>query len=141
MTASLPLLQSARRTPAWVAWVVAALLLLQAAVPLLAAKAAELRGLSVVEVCSVYGMRAVAIDRDGQVDQAPAPHDTQAHGSEHCVLSPLLTAALDHPPLAAVHLHAPAPREAAPAAPRILPPDALRIWQAARKHGPPPLSA
>ena len=133
----LPLL---RRAPARVAWLVAALLLLQAAVPLLAKVAAQARGVQLVEVCSVYGMQTIAIDRDGHVDPAPQDTGTQAHGNQHCVLASLLTAALVHPPLAAVHLHAPAPtHEVAALAARALPPDAERVWQAARKHGPPSL--
>lgn len=141
MTASVCQLHALRRQRAPWAWLLAALLLMQAAVPALAAWAAQSRGLNLVDVCSVYGTRTVAVDADGRVDTAPTPHDTQAHGSSHCALGALASTALADPPaLSAVRLHAPAVRPWADTRQRILPPDAPRVWQSARKHGP-PLSA
>jgi hypothetical protein len=133
MPATLRKMLTLRRPPAPVAWVIAAMLLLQAAVPLLAVFSAQAQGRVVAEVCSVYGVRTVNID----IDPAPAQDAPKAHGSEHCVLTPLLTASFGAPPMAAVLLHAPAPLRVFHPAGHLTPPDATRSWVAARKHGPP----
>ena len=127
---SLPLTSRAR---AWVAAAVIGLLLLQAALPWLASQAAQARGVSLVEVCTVYGVRTVALPGDGSQH---APSTAGAHGSDHCLLQALgFGPATDAVPAQAVkpaseHAHK-TPR-ATPAAH-----DATARWAALRKHGPP----
>lgn len=106
--------------------------MLKAAVPMLAAMAAQAQGKALVEVCTVYGVATVPLD-----DGAPAaPHAPSATG-DHCVLAAVL--ALGAAP-------------AATAAPRVAPPDerdgvlparssdaedADDVWRARLGHGPP----
>lgn len=113
----------------WVGLLVLALLL-KAAVPWLAASAAQARGVATADVCSVYGVRTLP------VDPADAGHVAGSHGA--CALAPLLGAA----PLPAVPPHAasPAPRPAAPAAPaaaNAMAHDASLRWLTQRLHAPP----
>lgn len=65
MHAALPLLQH-NRTAAlkrpFVLWLLALLVLLKAAVPLLASAAATVRGVALIEVCSVYGVHTQPLD-------------------------------------------------------------------------------
>jgi hypothetical protein len=122
-------------TRVW-AWAVAAMFLLQVAVPLLAATAASQRGVSVVEVCSAYGVRTVQLDSAPAGDPS-APMSGHHAGAFDCALTPLLGgAALANPP--SVVLHAPAVALATPlATPGPLPVDANRRWLAGRLHAPP----
>lgn len=94
--------------------------------------------MSLAEICSVYGVRLVAIEEPASASkQSPSGHA----GSEHCVLAPLLGAALLAAPVAPmVQLHAPAQaRFQVPAKPP-LPPDAGLAWLAGRTHAPPSLA-
>ena len=117
---------------AWL-WAMVALLLLRAAMPLLAAWAANDRGVALVEVCSVYGVRTLAVD--GPAEPASAAH-LSADGS--CALAsllgpgaPLPTAALPPVPTADVspgrhhHLRDPVRH------------DASQRWLTWRLHAPP----
>lgn len=122
---------------AW-AWLLVALVLLKAAVPLLATAAAVRQGVALAEVCSVYGVRVVAIRATniGTNDPAPAPGVMHADG-EHCTLGSLLggpAPAL----LATVPPHPPAGGLTVAATPlRPLPRDASQRWLMARLHAPP----
>jgi hypothetical protein len=110
-------------------WVL--LLLLQTALPWLASQAALVRGVSLVEVCTVYGMRTVAVPAS---DDA-AEHVPAAHEGDRCLLQ-----ALGYGPVAVAQIDAvaatptlPHPAERQAAAPH----DAAARWAALRKHGPP----
>lgn len=106
-------------------------LLLKAAVPLLAATAAGAQGKTLVEVCSVYGVRTVALD------SAPTEHPADAaHGGEHCALASLLALGGGAPPTAQPAL-APAAIDAATPAIATQPQDASARWLAGLKHAPP----
>lgn len=120
-------------------WLLVAMVLLKAAVPVLATLAADRQGATLVEVCSVYGVRTVVLDA------APAPHDRDGPAQEghqggdgHCLLSTVLAGAAPAPGLAAVHLHAPV-QSAVPhtVAPRALPSDPSHRWLSLRLHAPP----
>lgn len=122
--------RSDRRTLCW-ALAFAVALLLKAAVPLLAHAAASAQGKALVEVCSVYGVRTVALDAT-----PTAPATDTAHHADHCVLGGLLTlggTTPDSPSL--VPGAAPAewsgPRGLAP------PPDASARWLTGLSHAPP----
>jgi len=121
-------------TPLARAWLCAmvAVLLLQAAVPLLATWAARSRGVALVEVCSVYGVRTVAVDAPGEKAPAYVASDSP------CALASLLGPWAPVPVAALPPL--PAPRFAAnighePGAPP--PPDASQRWLTWRLHAPP----
>ncbi len=109
-------------------------LVLKAAVPMLASLAASRQDVSMASVCSVYGVRTVAL---GDHDSAPAA----AHGaSDACALGALVAgpAPVD---ASAVALHAPgAARTERIAPPAPAPIDAHQRWLVARLHAP-PLSA
>jgi hypothetical protein len=119
------------------AWFVTAMFVLQAAVPLLAATAASQRGVSLVEICSAYGMRTVQADASASYDDSkPMPGGHAA--ALDCALTPLLTSVALASPVAPVLLHAPRPPLAASVgAVRPLPADASQRWLAARLHAPP----
>lgn len=112
------------------AWVL--LLLLQTALPWLASQAAQARGVSLVEVCTVYGMRTVAV----AASHDAAEHAPGAHESGQCLLQ-----ALGFGPVADVAaLQALADAAAVPQTAELqtlAPHDAAARWAALRKHGPP----
>ena len=119
------------RSRAWL-WAMVALLLLKAAVPLLAMAAAQSRGVALVEVCSVYGVRTVAVD--GPAEPAPI----HAAGEGHCTLASLLgpwapvpAAALPQIPISAA-IDGPTVELGGP--PRA---DASQRWLTAQLHAPP----
>jgi hypothetical protein len=149
-----------------VLWLLALVVLLKTAVPLLASAAAAMRGVALVEVCTVYGVHTQrlqahdepAASHGGTMDHHTMVHDMAHHAAhgmseapadghspaaalehrEHCALSPLLGHAIAAAPsLAPVLLHAPA-RAAKPVATRpVTPGDAGRAWLAQRFHAPP----
>ena len=129
----------ALQTLTWV-WMVAAMLLLKGAVPLLAVVAADKRGVAVADVWSVYGVKTTRADvgpsaPSGQ-DEPSSPG--QHAGETHCALSTLLGSAPFAMPAAAVH-H-PVPRQAGgPLEPllRAPPVDPRHRWLARRMHAPP----
>jgi hypothetical protein len=157
VSATLPLLQHTRTAALkrpFVLWLLALLVVLKAAVPLLASAAASLRDVATVEVCTVYGVQTVALEpaaademghhADGHdmAGDGAAPHTPAAtlEHREHCALSPALGKLLcATTPVAAVLLHAPQlPRIALPPPP--LPPrDASLAWLARHTHAPPAL--
>ena len=120
-------------------WCMAALLCLNTAVPLLAALAAEHHGLSVAEVCSVYGVRtAPAGEHDHHEHPAGGHHAPQGDSKGHCALGALTTGGMAAAATAVV-LHAPLqPAPSQPAPWTALPPDASLRWLVARHHAPPP---
>jgi len=131
-------LQQLRALPArrsWLLWLLVLMVLLKAAVPLLAATTARERGVSLADVCSVYGVRTAALEQGSDTSK---PAQSEHAGSEHCALTPLLgTAALTSPPVAAVLLHAPAQAQVQRPAEPSARPDASLDWLAVRTHAPP----
>lgn len=123
----------ARFSSRFALWLFACALLLKAAVPLLASASAEARGLALIEVCTVYGVKTIALDGE------PAPDHAATHAGDHCALSAVMALAAPQPAaLPAV----------APGAPRAMPspqaeptaPDASTRWRARLKQGPPALA-
>lgn len=130
--AGLPCRHTARTArAAWVAALVLAVLL-RAAVPGLAAAAAQARGVAVADICSVYGVRTLPADEP--------PPDAGPHAAHHlgCLLAPLLGAAplpALPPTLAAIE---PAASHPAPTCqPTASPHDAARRWLTLHLHAPP----
>lgn len=122
------------RNPLWF-WVLALAFVLKAATPLLATAAADVRGVTLAEVCTAYGVRTVAVAPADGHGEHPAP---QPHTDSQCVLNPLLGCAPLAMPMAAVLLHAPQQATLPPHAALPLPrADASQRWLAARLHAPP----
>ncbi len=125
-------------TSRWALWAFAAALLLKSAMPWLASASAELRGVPLVEVCSVYGTLLVPV---GGSPSAPASEHPANHLDAQCALTALASFA-GVPPLLSANVPA-LPRGAAPrvslpdAAPAH---DACAAWAAQRQHGPPSLA-
>jgi hypothetical protein len=134
------MLSSRRLSLCWLAL----MLLLKAALPLLAVGAAQAQGKTLVEVCTVYGVKTVVLDAAGQVlgdasEQGDSSHsDTGVPGSDHCVLAGVVAHSAPG--------SAPAP-EAQPSSSAGLPPpatappravlDAAALWAARLHHAPP----
>jgi hypothetical protein len=128
-----------RSARSWVWWLALALVV-QGAVPLLAALAARSQGVALAEICSVYGMRLAAAN---EADDERAPLSPQhAGGGAHCPLASLLAGLAPPPGLPAVELHAPARARERPVAVHTAHPlDASRRWLARRLHAPPAVLA
>jgi len=142
-----------RRLRQWTIFAAVLALLLKGAVPLFATAAAGLQGVSVADVCSVYGVRTVASngqpaghdahahhrhhgDAGGDRDPSRGPHSDAAHGGEHCALTAL--AALGPPDVAPVALPtAAAHPEVARVATAASIPNAPAEWAARLCHAPP----
>lgn len=131
-------LRSGKHVARWTLWVFAAALLLKAAMPFLATASAHMQGKALVEVCTAYGVALVS--PNGETHEHPADPATPQHDGDHCVLSALPLLASGEPPVlqlpgvsANLELKQ-APRSAA------APPDAIALWAALQKHGPPALS-
>ncbi|HEY0956364.1 MAG TPA: hypothetical protein VGE36_16515 [Roseateles sp.] len=135
--AGLPCRTLPRTARALWAWALVLAVLLKAAVPGLAAAAAQLRGVALADVCSVYGVRT--LPADPATPTAPATHAGQHLG---CALAPLLGAA----PLPVLPPGlTPALRAACLAPPtrlRHTPPlhDASHRWLTLHLHAPPALA-
>jgi hypothetical protein len=133
-------LQPLRALPArrpLLVWLLVCVVLLKVATPLLATVSARERAVSLAEVCSVYGVRSIALKEPSDTSK-PVPSGHADAG--HCVLTSLLGAAVvAAPAVAAVQLHAPAPTRFQALAKSPLPPDAGLAWLAGRTHAPPPL--
>ena len=122
----------------WLLWLLVFAALLKAAVPLLAVSSARERGVSLAEVCSVYGVRTITGE---QGPDSSKPTQSEHASSQDCALTPLLAAAiLAGPALAAVALHAPARAYLTAPAEPLSPRDASFAWLTGRAHAP-PLSA
>jgi hypothetical protein len=131
-------------------WAFVSTLVLKAAVPLLAAGAAQLQGVPVGSICGIYG-----VTLPGKADphahhhaqhhahhghDAPAGDDAPAHGGshrEHCALTGLASMALPDvataPSLPATAALSPPQRRAAPRCGG----DACAAWAARMQHPPP----
>jgi hypothetical protein len=126
-----------RRTRTAWAWVLVLAVLLKAAVPMLAATAAQLQGAAMADVCSVYGVRSAPSPSAAPAELA-AGAESHAHSDKHCVLTPLLGASTPLPTRVAARLTAQlaaAPERPAPLA--AAPHDASQRWLAHRLHAPP----
>jgi hypothetical protein len=132
-----------------ISWVAACALLLKAAVPLLAATAAQWQGVPVAHVCNIYGVTTSqmlhAEHHAGHAHHhhatSDAGHDGDSHsaadhGRDHCALTAIVTMAVGQavaPP--------PAPTDAAASHPErrgaSSVADACALWVARLGHGPP----
>ena len=127
-----------------VLWMAVLALILRAGVPLLAAGAAQLRGVAVADVCEVYG---VALPDPAEQQHAEhhhhhadhARHDghsKNAHGDDHCALTALGA-------LAASYADARWDSQTQAGTSDLSGPcertihDACAMWAARLKHGPP----
>lgn len=128
-------------TSRWAFWLLAAALLLNGAMPLLASASAHAQGKSLVEVCTVYGVLLVAPPQAGsEPGNEPASDHAAPHASEHCALTALATLASPEPPAITTALVLRHKTPALPAYSACEVPDACAIWVARLKHGPPILS-
>lgn len=125
----------------------ALMLLLKAALPLLAVGAAQAQGKTLVEVCTVYGVKTVVLDAAGQVLGDAADLDNGSHSdsaapsSDHCVLAGVVAYAAPGPSTAIEALPSslaglPPPATAPPRAAL----DAAARWAARLHHAPPILN-
>lgn len=114
-------------------WLFACALLLKAAVPLLASASAEAQGKALVEVCTVYGVKTIALDGEPISDQKAT------HAGDHCALSGVM--ALGVPQAEAMANVVLRMRQAA-RAPRAgdTALDASARWRERLKQGPPTLA-
>lgn len=117
-------------------WVFALAMLLKAAVPLLAAQAAQWQGKALAEVCTVYGVATVAADG---TDPTAGHEGGVAHAGEHCTLSGWVVLASAGAPSVAVPVQAVAAIDQAGATPTWQR-DACAAWAAQLQHGPPDLT-
>ena len=134
-------------------WLLAIVLAMKAALPMLAAVSAGLQDKTVAEVCPVYGVQTVALvsstgdDAQGADHEAashhghphPSGHDGGGpHRGEHCALGALpafagaAEAGIAPPPASAD-----AGRPVASPAAALLRPDAAARWAGLIGHGPP----
>lgn len=124
------------------------MLLLKAALPLLAVGAAQAQGRTLVEVCTVYGVKTVALDAAAsQVLADAADSDDGSHsgiaapGGEHCALAAMVAVSAPGTGLATEAL--PSSSEGLPP-PATAPPrtalDATALWAARLHHAPPILN-
>lgn len=130
--ANMPAMHARRLIIRWTPWVFALALLLEAAVPMLAATAAQWQGKALAEVCTVYGVATVALDGSGGAGHEGAG----AHAGEHCALGGWVVVALPGvlPVVTPGRVDVPAaPSRAQPTLRR----DACAAWAARLGHGPP----
>jgi hypothetical protein len=145
---------SARRAPSrFVTWLAAFIVLMKSAVPALAASVAHWRGISVAEVCAVYGVALPAapatghprhgyLHAHGDDDEAKPgshgspDHDATVHGGNHCALAP--SAALPaHGEAAALPGVAPGSAPSGSHAAWTCWFDPFKAWAARLEHAPP----
>lgn len=130
-------------------WAAVGALLLKAAVPMLAAGAAQMRGVPVAEVCTVYGVALPSQDphahhahhndeRAGHEDHSS--HSAASHGGDHCALTALAALAVPdvRPPEVTPALATVSVRIAERTIARR---DASAAWAARLSHGPPRLAS
>jgi hypothetical protein len=136
--------------PCRVIAVFALALLLKAGMPMLASLSAHLQGVSVAEVCTVYGVAtirpAAEAGADDHADHHGAHHGGHhgkhgsPHKSEHCALTGMVAlsapTALQATDLPCVD-RASTPRQRQH---RAAAHDACAAWAARLEHGPPPLA-
>jgi len=131
-----------------VLWSSAFALVLKAAVPLLAATAAEMRGVGVAEVCSIYGVGLESHDQGhehhahhgahhGRHDHGhDDSHGSSAHTGDHCNLTALAALAVPAPPSLGVP-RADGIEPQRIGVRRVAFRDASAAWAASRTRGPP----
>jgi hypothetical protein len=121
------------------------MLLLKAAMPMLASAAAQRQGVSVAQVCDVYGVAVSAAahahhhaghDAHRDSGDAPAP---ASHQGDHCALN-ALSALATHDALSHAVSGAFDRIERATLARVALVPDASALWAARLQHAPPATS-
>jgi hypothetical protein len=130
-------------------WSVIFALLLKGAVPMLAAVAAQMRGVPVADLCTIYGVALPPSTghQHHHAGHSGGRHGHQDHGSDsaaghsadHCALNALAALAAPELPNASVPRHDTAPAVLV-AADGILFPDAVASWAALLQHGPPTLA-
>ena len=125
-------------------WAAVCALILRAGVPLLAAGAAQLRGVPVASVCEVYGVAMPGMSPSQHAGHAhhhdghssAGSHSDDAHTSDHCALTALGTLASSSLTAIVVsQAHALVPDLSVAASGGF--PDACATWAARRKQGPP----
>lgn len=114
-------------------WLFACALLLKAAVPLLASASAEAQGKALVEVCTVYGVKTVALDGE------PAQDHAATHAADHCALSAVVALGAPVPMASVAVAPATTPFTLRPAA-TAPPVDASARWLTQRYHAPPAIA-
>ena len=128
-------------------WAAVCALILRAGVPLLAAGAAQWRGVPVASVCEVYGVAMPGMSASQHAGHAhhhgghssDGSHSDDVHSGDHCALTALgALATFSVTALAIGHGHTlvPAPRLRDGGNHR----DASAAWAARRKQGPPTLA-
>jgi len=128
-------------------------LLLKAAVPMFAAGAAQMRGVPVAEVCTVYGVALPGPSGSGRSEHAGhahhhaehsghedhSKHSAAAHSGDHCALTALAALAVPDTAMPAV-----TPAHAVvfqlPSATCTGFRDGCAAWAARLEHGPPALA-
>ena len=125
-------------------------LLLKSAVPMLAAGAAQMRGVPVAEVCAVYGVALPGASHEehaGHTHHHADPsghggqgsHSATAHIGDHCALTALAALAVpDQAALAVTPSHAAVLHLASAKCTPFR--DACATWAARLKQGPPALA-
>lgn len=126
-------MRSHRFTTRCTTWVFALALLLKAAVPMLAATAAQWQGKALAEVCTVYGVATVTTDSD---ERFPGHESGAAHATDHCALSGWVALSTPTLPAAALPGHEATEPVLRPAA-STEQLDACAAWVAQIQHGPP----
>jgi len=131
-------------------WVAVCALLLKSAVPMLAAGAAQIRGVPVAEVCAVYGVALPGASHSEHADHAHHHADPSGHGDQgshsatghigdHCALTALAALAVpDQAALAVTPSHAAVLHLASAKCTPFR--DACATWAARLKQGPPALA-
>jgi len=131
-----------------ISWVAACALLLKAAVPLLAATAAQLQGIPVARVCSLYGVTTSQMLHAAHHSEHAHHHATSGaghdggshsaadHGRDHCALTAVVAMATgqsaDPSPISVdAETSQPERRGASPVV------DGCALWVARLGHGPP----
>jgi hypothetical protein len=121
----------------WALWVFAAALLLKAAMPLLAGASAQAQGKTLVEVCTVYGVSLVPLERQGH---EPAHDPSAGHDAEHCALDALAALATPTPPVFDTAASPLLENSRRWARVESAAPDGAAVWMARLGHGPPALA-
>ena len=124
-----------RRRRLWLLWIFATALVLQTALPLLASTSAKIQGKTVFEVCSVYGVKVLAVEFGEDRD-----HSTRPGFADQCPLAVLAT--LTQPQFVSQKIAEPGETTTHSRDDRHLahPHDNSQAWVVARKQGPPPRS-
>lgn len=126
-------------------WAAVCALILKAAVPMFAAGAAQMRGMPVAEICTVYGVELPGAssgehahhhhgEHSGHEDHSS--HAGAAHSGDHCALTALAALAVPDAAVPALVSGLAAPPDVMVDS-SIAFRDASAAWAARLKHGPP----